>query len=238
MAAKWSRVDPLFRAVFSGAINAAFRDPEWFTSRERLRMLAAYLTRVADAASAFYAYCGSGDVLDQRVLHRRRAVHDVRGHQDARAPVDQQPVDDHDDAEHVPGAIRPPRSAATHDVIRCLDRGERSGHPDLARLRIDEDRLPDLELGERAPSVRHGDLEPRGDVGQGRRPAARNDLVVDENAKGDGIQCRLLGYGILQMFSTPLWECEFALPSGSAMRPSAMIGLFQCPPPLWSVATC
>ena len=40
-----------------------------------------------------------------------------------------------------------------------------------------------------------------------------------------------------QISSTPLVMCEFALPSGSAMRPSTTTGLFQWPPPESSVVT-
>ncbi len=49
------------------AVNAGFKDTDWFHSPEQLRKLAAYLTRVADAASAFYAYCASSHILDQRL---------------------------------------------------------------------------------------------------------------------------------------------------------------------------
>jgi hypothetical protein len=61
------------------SINAAFHDTEWFNSPERLHSLAAYLTRVADAASAFYAYCGSSDVLDQRIKLLERNAETIFG---------------------------------------------------------------------------------------------------------------------------------------------------------------
>ncbi len=61
------------------AINAGFQDTEWFNSQERLRKLAAYLTRVADAASAFYASCAASDALDQRVRFLERNAETIFG---------------------------------------------------------------------------------------------------------------------------------------------------------------
>lgn len=49
------------------AVNARFFDVSWFDSADRLDTLSAYLTRVADAAGAFYAYCALSDILDQRL---------------------------------------------------------------------------------------------------------------------------------------------------------------------------
>ena len=48
------------------SINAGFGNSEWFASPERLLRLSAYLARVADAAGAFYAYCASSEMLNQR----------------------------------------------------------------------------------------------------------------------------------------------------------------------------
>ena len=61
------------------AISAGFKDAEWFNSPERLRKLAKFLTAVADAAGAFYAYCVSGDMLDQRAKLLERNAETIVG---------------------------------------------------------------------------------------------------------------------------------------------------------------
>lgn len=48
------------------SLNAGITDARWFDSPERLRRLSDYLTRVADAAGAFYGYCALSEILDQR----------------------------------------------------------------------------------------------------------------------------------------------------------------------------
>jgi len=42
----------------------------------------------------------------------------------------------------------------------------------------------------------------------------------------------MLFYGNRKMFSTPLVPWAFEFPSGIATRPSATIGVFQCPDPV------
>lgn len=61
------------------AINAGFGHAEWFAPPERLRKLSAYLTRVADAAGAFYAYCASSEMLDQRASLLQRNASSLFG---------------------------------------------------------------------------------------------------------------------------------------------------------------
>jgi hypothetical protein len=61
------------------AINAGFQNGDWFKSQERLRKLSGYLTRVADAAGAFYAYCASSEVVDQRVKFLERNAETIFG---------------------------------------------------------------------------------------------------------------------------------------------------------------
>jgi hypothetical protein len=48
-------------------LTGKFSEGGWFDSPDRLRMLGVYLSRVADAAGAFYAYCTSDGLLDQRL---------------------------------------------------------------------------------------------------------------------------------------------------------------------------
>ena len=71
-------------------LNGSFKDARWFSSHERLERLSRYLTRIADAAGAFYGYCSAGEMLDQRlhllqrssgpifgwIFHAGRAAHD------------------------------------------------------------------------------------------------------------------------------------------------------------------
>ena len=44
--------------------------------------------------------------------------------------------------------------------------------------------------------------------------------------------------GKRQIFRTPVVRGELEFPSGNARRPSTIMGLFQCPPPHSSDATC
>src|SRR5690242_18511049 len=78
----------------------------------------------------------------------------------------------------------------------------------------------------------HAPASPR--VNQARRYGAANASC---GKVGGPSARRQRVYGNRQMSKTPLVECELALPSGTAIRPSATIGLFQCPPPLARLAT-
>src|SRR5690349_21134968 len=55
-------------------------------------------------------------------------------------------VDDGSYAKAVPRAVREPRCARANDPIRCLGRGERSGHPDLTAGRMAQHRLADVQI--------------------------------------------------------------------------------------------
>jgi hypothetical protein len=48
------------------SLNAGISEAAWFESGGRLNMLTDYLTRVADAAGAFYGYCAVSEILEQR----------------------------------------------------------------------------------------------------------------------------------------------------------------------------
>lgn len=53
-------------------------------------------------------------------------------------------VQNHRNAEHVPRAVRPVGAIAGDYLVVGLGRGERSRHPDLAGIGIDQNRLADL----------------------------------------------------------------------------------------------
>ena len=60
-------------------LNAAISDPRWFDSVDRLAKLSGYLTRVADAAGAFYGYCAQSEILDQRQQQLERNAGPIFG---------------------------------------------------------------------------------------------------------------------------------------------------------------